>query len=814
MKQVLFNHQIHPALERKVLWRTEEPPIRSKREQFQTAGIYLLRLIIIVALLLAVLSASASPGYDGNPKRRVAVVLSGGGAKGIAHIGVLKALEEHGVPIDYIAGTSIGAIVGGMYAAGYSPDEIEKIVLSKEFENASRGEISEDYVYYFLKQQEDPAWINFHFGWEDRFELQNIIRSNIPTNIVSPILMDFMFMELLGPASAAANYNFDRLFVPFRCIATDIQNKVEVAFDRGNLADAVRASMTYPFYFKPIAIDGNVMMDGGMLNNFPADIVQRDFNPDVVIGVVVSDNPAPPSPNDLISQLQNMLMFETRYEIFSPFGLIISPDVPQLNVTDFSQNEAMIKVGYSAAMEKMGDIFSMINDVRPADVVAEKRLQFRDKTPDPVIGGVIVNGLDACQEDYVKFSLLHKPGPESLSMVRENYLRLLANHRFQHVYPRMIYNAETGFFDLLIEMEPSPEITRSIGGNVSSQSINQAFGKVRYQKLCRTPFTLASNLFFGNLYNSGNVSGRIDFPGRFPFFISSEFVISQWKYTTGPVFFFEEQKPSFITQREMLAELRVGLPVNHDGKIEFGGVYADMKNNFYNSRIFSRSDTADISLFSPWVAFITFEKSTLNRKQFANRGSFFNLTLRHIGGVESHTPGSTNKSLAEVKQKHSWWEVKGYFENYFLPESSFNPGFVAEFFYSNRPEFANSTSTLLASPQFNPFPLASTRFMPEFRSNRYLALGLKTIYCLTRKFHLQAEGYFYQPLRQINLRTNLNDGPKDPISKPSFMGNLALIYNTAPGPLSMSFSYFQHDPQPWTFMINFGYILFNRKAFN
>lgn len=814
MKQVIFNHQIHPALEQEKLWRGGEIRPRSKREQLQAFAIYLLRFFVIAALLLAVLNASAGVGSDGNPIRSVAVVLSGGGAKGMAHIGVLKALEEYGVPIDYIAGTSIGAIIGGMYAAGYSPQEIEEIVHSREFEDASRGHIDEKYFFYYLKPEQDPSWINFHFGWEDRFELQNILRNNIPTNIVSPILMDLMFMELLGPASAKAGNNFDQLFVPFRCIAADIQNRVEVAFDRGNLADAVRASMTYPFYFKPIKIDGNVMMDGGMFNNFPADVVQRDFNPDVVIGSVVSDNPAPPSPNDLISQLQNMLMHHTSYEIFSQYGLIINPDVPQLSVTDFSSSDALIKIGYDATMEKMGEIFSMINHVRPQEDVAERRHQFRDQTPDPVVGRIIISGLDECQEEYVKINLQPGHGPVSLSQIRENYLRVMANNRFQHVYPRMQYNAETGFFDLCLEMEKSPEFVQSLGGNISSRSINQAFGKLQFQKLCRTPFTASGNFFFGNLYNSAGVSGRIDFPGRFPIFLRSEFIYSHWKFTTAPVFFFEEQKPSFITQREMLADLRLGFPVNNTSKIELGGMWADIKDNFFNNRVFSRTDIADNTNFSPFIAFITFEHSTLNRKQFANQGSFLNLSLRYIDGIEKYTPGSTSDLLNPVEKTHSWWEFIGRFEHFFLSESSFNPGLVGELYYSDRPVFANSTSTMIMTRQFNPLPLAKTRFMPDFRSNRYLAIGLKNIFCFTRKINLQAEAYFFQPLREIRLRADMIDNSRERLPNPSLMANMALIYNAAPGPISISISYFQHDIQPWAFMFNFGYILFNRKAFN
>lgn len=814
MKQVPLSQQIVPALEQERLGQSDDYRIRSRREQLQAFSIYLIRFFLLLALLFGVLNARADQGYDGKPRRTVAVVLSGGGAKGTAHIGVLKALEAYGVPIDYIAGTSMGAIIGGMYAAGYSPEEMEKLVLSPEFENASRGYIPEEFFFYYLKRDQDPSWINFHSSLEDRFELQNILRTNLPTNIVSPILMDFMFMELLGPASAAAGNRFDSLFVPFRCVASDIRNKKEVVFDQGNLADAVRASMTYPFYFKPITVDGMVMMDGGMFNNFPADVVQRDFRPDVVIGSAVSDNPEPPNPNDIISQLQNMLMHETRYEIFSEYGLIITPPVPQLSVTDFSQSEALIRAGYEAARDRLGEIFSMINHVRAPEEVEALRHRFRDGIPDPVVGRIIVKGLDDCQEEYVRFNLLPGEGPVSLGKIRDSYLRVVANHPFKHVYPRMEYNPQNGFFDLCLDMEKSPEFLHSVGGNISSKSINQFFGKMEFQRLCRTPLTLTGNLFLGNLYTSSGLSGRIDFPGEYPFYLKTEWIFSHWKFTTAPVYLFEEQKPSFITQRELLGDLRIGIPVRNHAKLEAGILWAQMKDHYYNTRIFSRTDIPDNTIFEPLLSFLSLEYSTLNRKQYASRGTFVHLTLRHIQGEEKHQPGSTSPSKDRVEQSHSWWEFLGQYENFLFEKARFNPALVAELFYSNRPAFANVTATQIMTRQFNPLPLAQSRFLPDFRDNRYLAVGLKNIYSFTRKMQLQAEAYFFRTLGGIHQQTPETKTLTQKTSDPSIMANMALIYHAGPGPLSLSVSYFQHDVQPWAFMLNFGYILFNRKVFN
>ena len=140
----------------------------------------------------------------------VGLVLSGGGAKGMAHIGVIRVLEENNIPIDYIAGTSIGAIVGGLYAAGYSTEEMEELFKSDDFYFWSTGRIQKDYRYYFKMPEEDPAWIDIRLERED-----DKLKLLPPTNLIPEEQMDFAFMELLTATNAACKYSFDSLMVHF-----------------------------------------------------------------------------------------------------------------------------------------------------------------------------------------------------------------------------------------------------------------------------------------------------------------------------------------------------------------------------------------------------------------------------------------------------------------------------------------------------------------------------------------------------------------------------------------------------------------------
>ena len=181
----------------------------------------------------------------------------------MVHIGVLKALEENNIPVDYIAGTSAGGLVGGMYAAGMTPSEMEAFVLSPQFVNMSKGIIEEQYRYYFKSREEASDWISIRFNRDK----DSVFKAVLPTNIMSPFPMDFSLMELASGASAACNYNFDSLYIPFRCVAADVANKKQVIFRKGNLSEAIRSTISYPFYLKPITVDGQVLFDGGLYNN-------------------------------------------------------------------------------------------------------------------------------------------------------------------------------------------------------------------------------------------------------------------------------------------------------------------------------------------------------------------------------------------------------------------------------------------------------------------------------------------------------------------------------------------------------------------
>ena len=231
---------------------------------------------------------------------RVGIVLSGGGAKGIAHVAFLKALEDNDIPVDYVAGTSMGAIVGALYSIGYTPEEMLRLFTSKEFADWSSGTLSRDKEYFVLTNRKNPKMFNINLSPRDSV---NNLFSYIPANLIRPIPMNMEFLKLFGPYTLQCGGDFDRLFVPFRCVTSDIYHKHKVVCRDGDLGEAVRQSMSFPLVFKPIERDGVLVYDGGIYDNFPVDVMAGEFHPDVMLGSNVSGPDGKPIPGNVYSQL-------------------------------------------------------------------------------------------------------------------------------------------------------------------------------------------------------------------------------------------------------------------------------------------------------------------------------------------------------------------------------------------------------------------------------------------------------------------------------------------------------------------------------
>lgn len=284
---------------------------------------------------------------------RVGIVLSGGGAKGIAHVAFLKALEDNDIPVDYIAGTSMGAIVGALYSIGYTPEEMLRLFTSKEFADWSSGTLSRDKEYFVLTNRKNPKMFNINLSPRDSV---NNLFSYIPANLIRPIPMNMEFLKLFGPYTLQCGGDFDRLFVPFRCVTSDIYHKHKVVCRDGDLGEAVRQSMSFPLVFKPIERDGVLVYDGGIYDNFPVDVMAGEFHPDVMLGSNVSGPDGKPIPGNVYSQLEDMIIQNNNYDLPDSLGYKIDMPVQQFGVLDFAKAKEIYDIGYKTTVAHLDSI--------------------------------------------------------------------------------------------------------------------------------------------------------------------------------------------------------------------------------------------------------------------------------------------------------------------------------------------------------------------------------------------------------------------------------------------------------------------------
>lgn len=769
-----------------------------------------MRRVILLIATLVICSAFVYP-------QKVALVLSGGGSKGVSHIGVLKALEEEGIPISYITGTSMGAIIGGLYAAGYSPAEMEEMLVAPDFANWVSGKIDPKYYFYSKQSDYDASWISFKFRYDSTLQTQ------LPTNIISPVAMDFALMEIFAGASAAANNNFDSLMVPFRCVAADIAENKPYILRKGDLASAIRASMTFPFYFKPIRIDGKLLFDGGMYNNFPSDVAYNDFDPDIIVGSKATSGYIPPDESNVFSQIENMLMVKTDFDVICENSVLIEPELSPTNVIDFSRTKAFIDSGYVAAKRVIPQIRLFVTDTVTVDQRIEIREAFNNRKPEPVITGFKISGINSRQRAYINSMIngnrilrLNKsqtPMRGTFEEVRDSYFRVLAEGRIDAAYPQIRYNRETKGYEFGVDAKREKLFAVDFGGSISSRSTNQIFVQLKYnywQHIALTPYL---NTYIGQFYNSFKSGTRLDIPGLLPFFSDIAYTLNQFKYyRTKTSFFFDEKTPSFQQSREAFGEVRLGFPITHRGRTIVGATFGENIHNYYQTSSFTRYDTLDKSELYFIAPYGSIDFNTLNRKLYPDQGSRFLAELRLINGGEHHTAGTTSRQIGTYYRHHNYLQAKIYFQKYLKYGKFYGLGFMAEAVANGLKPYRNYTATSLASPAFAPLPEMSVLFQPQFRNPVYAATGLQQIFSPIKNFDIRLEGYLMVPYRELIQNEDFTASFGDPFRKLHFVVSGSAVYSSPIGPVSVSVNYYEGDDKPVSFFVNIGYLLFNRSS--
>ena len=676
--------------------------------------------------------------------QKVGLVLSGGGAKGMTHIGIIRALEENNIPIDYITGTSMGAIIGSLYAMGYSPDDMEALLRSEDFKRWYSGQVEPEYGYYFKQNRPTPEFFNIRFSFKDSLHIKPQI---LPTSMVNPIQMNLVFVELFARATAACSGDFNRLFVPFRCIASDVYNKKPLIMRRGDLGDAVRASMSFPFVFKPIEIDSVLAYDGGIYNNFPTDIMREDFKPEVIIGSVVAANPGKPKENDLMSQLENMIMQKTDYTLPDSLGIIMTFKYDDVSLLDFNRLQELHDIGYNRTISLMDSIKGRIHRRVSAENVRLRRLVYRSNLPQFRFRDIYIEGANPQQQAYIKKEF-HDEDHEVFTYedLKRGYFRLLSDNMISEIIPHAVYDSENDLYSLHLKVKMEDNFSVRMGGSVSTTSSNQIYLGLGYQDLNYYSKEITLDGQIGKVYNNAQLMAKIDLPTRIPTSYRLIASLSTFDYYKKDKLFSKNDKPSFNSKDERFVKLMVALPFLANKRAEISIGYGKLQDNYFQSSVINfDKDRSDRSTYNLLGGAIGFYGSTLNARQYATKGYFEKLVAQVFSGKEKFIPGNPTETSVTTKERQSWLQISYMKYAYHTMSPKFTLGWMAEMLYSSKNFSENYTATMLQAADFSPTPHSKLMYNEAFRANQFLAAGIKPIFVFNDMFQFRSEFYVPEP---------------------------------------------------------------------
>lgn len=731
-------------------------------------------------------------------QQSVGLVLSGGGAKGIAHIGVIQALEDNDIPIDYIAGTSMGAIVGGFYASGYTPAEMMQLIESKGFHYWSTGEIDPSLVYYYAKDDPTPrlATVNVNLG--DSAATKSIL----PSSIINPLPMNFEFMNLFAAYSAQCGDDFDKLFVPFRCVTSDVYNKHKIVCRSGSLGDAIRASMSFPIVFEPIEMDGVLVYDGGIYDNFPVDVMREDFAPDIMIGVDVSSPDSKPNINDLFSQVEDMIIQNNDYSLPADEGIKLRIHLEEFSLLDFEACRTIYKIGYDHAMSMMDSIKSRVTARVPSEARKLRRAVFKSKTPYVEFDSVTVHGATPSQNAFIKYMFTNgRTDTFGLAQAKDAYYRAISPGKLRNLVPHAELNDSTGTFTLDLRADIKNNFNVGVGGYISSSTNSMLFLSAGYNTLSFNSLNSDINGWVGQNYLAGALNLRLSMKSAIPSYLKLQAVISRHKmYDNDRIFY--DSGSTLVTSSEAFARLRYGMAAGRSGKVELDLGVGRLSSRFYKDLIVSADNRDRLTNVLGQIR-LHYAYNTLNDVLYPTSGMLIRATLDGVYGNEYYYP--LNDNSLEMRDTKGWGEFTFRYERYWGVSRNFTMGFEGNVVASSQKLHDNYAATMVMLPAFHPTASTYSVFNTALSAPQYVTLGLQPIWTISQMFQVRGEFHGFMPWRRVKCgKAGVPPHYGDWFSDPAFFGEVAAIYSLPFAHLTAYANYCNNPGTKWNFGLSFG----------
>jgi NTE family protein len=766
---------------------------------FRTASLLLLLFLLLIA--------GSAPGQP----QRVGLVLSGGGGLGMAHIGVIKALEEHNIPVDYITGTSAGALIGGFYAAGYTPTEIEQIALDQGQQWLAPGlSLQEDY--YLRRTEPDASFLTVPINL-------NAKRGPLPDNLISDAELNIGLANLLSGATGAAKNDFDSLFVPFRAVAANISDKQTIVLEEGSLPFAVRASIAVPLFFHPASnFQYKNLYDGGIYNNFPVGPMRENFGPDVIIGVDVtgqrkvskemeSDQPG-------LLRLLMLHVVEQPYEAKLPDSSIyINPDLEDMSSMDFDpeQVDFAIQRGYNAALEAMDSIKKLIRARRSARELALRRRRFRNRQPPYKITSIEIKGCKKTEKLFIRRLLRIDPGDTlSRAALRAIYLRLRREGNYAKLFPELVWAPAEGGYRLQLLVQGESNLHLKVGASLFTPTDHQLeFGAV-YSGKNIVSYRAGVNLMRGSFTNHAKVSGRLYYPSQLPIMLQLENNLVQWELQNKLLTLFGSENRANVNFNSWEFAASLGMPILENGKLNLGHAWQSHTDSYFRNPTLASRDQFDRLNFSGRSTFLTLQKSSIPQKMYGTEGRAIYLSARYNSGTIDYNAGGGSERNEKYRER--WFQTRFQYKRLWQPRKYFSWGLSIDAAYSDLDAYPTPTATYLSSPKFAPLQDSRILYESDLYSKLYAAPGARLYFHFLEDFKAHLAGYWmhsFEDVRQTgtgDYRHNFNFR----FNNKTVVASAGLSYDTTIGPIGAFLNYYEDPGGPFRAFLHVGYLIFNK----
>ncbi len=678
-------------------------------------------------------------------EQTVGVVLSGGGARGIAHVGLLQALEDNDIPIDYVAGTSMGSIVSGLYACGYTPAQMMELFNSTYFLDLSTGTVDPVLRYRFTSPEASPQMFAFPLG-----KTPVSVNKFNPQSLINPMPMDYAFMELFSAYTAQCDSNFNNLFVPFRCVASNVKGRHKQVFSGGSIGHSIRASMSFPLVYQATMIDSMILYDGGVYDNFPVDVMVRDFAPDIMIGSVVHGK-LEENLNSYMSQLELLVTAPQSYDLPAEDGIKLNIDVGAFSLFDFPQAQQIYQVGYNTALEMMDSIKLRVRSRIPAEARTLRREIFKSRTPYLRFDRVYANGGTPNQNAYLEYLFTPRHHSDTLGTIdaRHAFYRAVSTGKYSLLDPRAHYNDSTGLFSLEIKTGVKPALSGAVGGYITSTNNSFLYLRLDHRPLSFHALNSKIEAWLGQSYMAGHLGADFFLHTRIPSAVTFSAVASRRRYNRTDSWFFSKGAPDALSVHSYFGKLGFAIAAGRYGRLEAGVKGGRRYNSYYEN-----FDSPDVEKeherlgINEGLAFISFNTNTLDNELYPTSGCSVSIEGDAVTGKTHLKRG--NPGADEIITKNSYVLAHGNYRQFFKFHRHWSLGVEADLTYNTRSLFPDYNAAVTMTSAFTPTPASDATFRSALRANSYAAVGLVPVYIPISNLSIRVGAYAFQPFKRIN----------------------------------------------------------------